>query len=77
MCFSGVISLSLEGILPSLLGSQWTELPEIMADGLHPIMLSHHIVAKLLFLLLIAHVGGVILYYLRFRKNTLPRIWFR
>lgn len=76
MCISGILSLSLEGILPALKSGQFQDLPNIAADGFHPIMLSHHIVAKLLFLLIISHVGGVLLYYFRYRVNTLKRIWF-
>lgn len=77
MCLSGLLSLGLEGILPALKSGQITDLPDIVADGFHPIMMSHHIVAKLVMLLLIFHVAGVILYYVRFRENTLKRIWFK
>ena len=77
MCISGILSLNLEGILPALKSGQYTDLPDIGKDGFHPIMLSHHIVAKFVMLLLLGHVGGVILYYLRNKVNTLPRIWFK
>lgn len=76
MCISGIFSLSLEGILPALKSGQFLDLPNIAEDGFHFIMLSHHIVAKFVLLLLLGHIGGVIIYYLRFRVNTLWRIWF-
>jgi cytochrome b561 len=77
MCISGVLSLSLEGILPSLKSGNWLDLPEISADGFHPIMLSHHIVAKFVFLLLIFHLSGYFMHLLQKRENTLKRIWFK
>ncbi|MEL7535374.1 MAG: cytochrome b/b6 domain-containing protein [Bacteroidota bacterium] len=77
MCISGMLSLSLEGILPALQSGALADLPEIISDGFHPIMLSHHIIAKLVLLLLIAHIGGVILYYFRYKQNTLKRTWFQ
>lgn len=77
MCISGILSLSLEGIMPALKSGEFSDLPNIAEDGFHFIMLSHHIIAKFVMLLLIGHVGGVIIYYLRFRVNTLPRIWFQ
>jgi len=77
MCISGILSLSLEGILPALQSSQWADLPEINEDGLHPIMLSHHIIAKMVFLLLILHIGGFLLHLVQEKENTLKRIWFK
>ncbi|MCH2085072.1 MAG: cytochrome b/b6 domain-containing protein [Saprospiraceae bacterium] len=77
MCISGILSLSLEGILPSLKSANWLDLPEISADGFHPIMLSHHIVAKFVFLLLIFHLSGYFMHLLQKRENTLKRIWFK
>lgn len=76
MCISGIMSLSLEGILPDLKSRNWNDLPEISADGFHPIMLSHHIIAKLVFLLLIFHIGGFLLHLFQKRENTMKRIWF-
>ncbi|GEM_PF-1275707 len=75
MCISGIISLSLEGILPALQSGNWKDLPEINTDGFHPIMLSHHIIAKLVFLLLIFHVAGFLIHLIQKRENTLKRIW--
>lgn len=76
MCISGICSLFLEGIMPSLLSGNFADLPEISSDGFHPIMLSHHIVAKLVFLLLIFHVLGFLVHLIRKRENSLKRIWF-
>lgn len=75
MCISGISSLFLEGIYPALVSGQFADLPEISNDGFHPIMLSHHIVAKLVFLLLIFHVLGFVIHLIRKRENTLKRIW--
>ena len=76
MCISGMLSLSLEGILPALKSKNWINLPEISADGFHPIMLSHHIIAKLVFLLLIFHITGFIMHLIQKKENTIKRIWF-
>lgn len=76
MCLSGISSLWLEGIIPSLISGQWPDLPEINADGFHPIMLSHHIMAKMVFLLLILHISGFLLHLIQKKENTLKRIWF-
>lgn len=76
MCISGIASLFLEGIYPALVSGQFTDLPEIRKDGFHPIMLSHHIVAKFVFLLLIFHIAGFVFHLIRKRENTLKRIWF-
>lgn len=76
MCISGILSLSLESILPALNSGLYTDLPEINADGFHPIMLSHHIVAKFVFLLLIFHLVGFLLHLIQKKENTLKRIWF-
>lgn len=75
MCISGMSSLFLEGIYPALVSGNFADLPEINADGFHPIMLSHHIIAKLVFLLLIFHILGFFLHLIRKRENTLKRIW--
>lgn len=77
MCISGISSLFLEGIMPSLISGNFLDLPEISSDGFHPIMLSHHIVAKILFLLLLFHILGFVVHLLRKRENTLNRIWLR
>ncbi|WP_299608475.1 cytochrome b/b6 domain-containing protein [uncultured Aquimarina sp.] len=76
MCTSGFLSLVLEGIVPSLQSGNWKDLPEINADGFHPIMLSHHIIAKMMFLLLLLHIAGFILHLIQKKENTLKRIWF-
>lgn len=76
MCISGILSVFLEGILPSLASQQWVDLPEISEDGFHTIMLSHHIVAKLVFLLLLFHISGYLIHLLQRKENTLKRIWF-
>lgn len=75
MCVSGMLSLSLEGILPSLQSGNWLDLPDISKDGFHPIMLSHHIIAKLVFLLLIFHLAGFVFHLIQKKENTLKRIW--
>ncbi len=77
MCISGLISLNLEGIIPALKSGNLADLPDITKDGLTPIMLSHHIVAKLVFLLLIFHIGGFVLHLVQTKENTLKRIWFK
>lgn len=76
MCISGIISLSLEKIIPALQSGNIADLPEINADGFHPIMLSHHIIAKVVFLLLIFHIVGFLIHLIQKRENTLKRIWF-
>ncbi|WNJ17109.1 cytochrome b/b6 domain-containing protein [Pontibacter sp. G13] len=75
MCVSGIASLFLEGIMPAILSGQFADLPEIGLDGFHPIMLSHHIVAKFVFLLLIFHLVGFVMHLIRKQENTLPRVW--
>ena len=77
MCISGMSSLFLEGIFPALQRGNFADLPDISRDGFHPIMLSHHIVAKLVFLLLIFHIVGFVLHLVRKRENTLKRIWLK
>lgn len=74
MCISGISSLFLEGIFPALQSGLFADLPVINADGFHPIMMSHHIVAKLVFLLLIFHIVGFFMHLIRKRENTLKRI---
>lgn len=76
MCVSGILSLFLEGIYPALKSGEFLDLPEISKDGFHPIMLSHHIVAKFVFLLLIFHLLGFLIHLIRKKENTLKRIWF-
>tara|TARA_B110000263_G_C15283022_1_gene499292 strand:+ start:411 stop:962 length:552 start_codon:yes stop_codon:yes gene_type:complete len=76
MSISGLVSLSLEGILPALQSGNLKDLPDIAKEGLHPIMLSHHVVAKLIFLLLIFHLGGFLIHFFQKKENTLKRIWF-
>ncbi|SHJ90234.1 cytochrome b561 [Reichenbachiella agariperforans] len=77
MCISGISSLFLEGIILALRSGDFADLPEISKDGFHPIMMSHHIVAKFVFLLLIFHVTGYFVHLIRNRENTLKRIWFK
>ena len=76
MCISGIISLSLENIVPALQSGNVADLPEINTDGFHHIMLSHHIIAKVVFLLLIFHIVGFLIHLIQKRENTLKRIWF-
>ena len=76
MCISGILSLSLEGIVPALQSGQLADLPDISADGFHPIMLSHHLMAKIVFLLLIFHIGGFLIHLIEKKELTLSRIWF-
>ncbi len=77
MCISGILSLSIEGILPALQSSNLADLPEVSKDGFHPIMLSHHITAKFVLLLLLLHIGGFLLHLFQKKENTLKRIWFK
>lgn len=77
MCVSGLCSLFLEGIMPSIISGSFSDLPEINKDGFHPIMLSHHIVAKLVFLLLIFHIAGFLIHLIRKKESTLKRIWYK
>lgn len=74
LCVSGIISICVEGILPSLKSGDWNLLPEITADGLSPIMLSHHIIVKLFFLLLVFHISGFLLHLIKNKEKTLSRI---
>ena len=48
---------------------------KVWKDGFHPIMFSHHIIAKFVFLLLIFHITGFIIHLFRKKENTLKRIW--
>ncbi|MFK7950678.1 MAG: cytochrome b [Saprospiraceae bacterium] len=75
MCISGIASLFLEGIYPALVSGQFADLPKIADDGFHLIMLSHHIVAKFVFLLLIFHIVGFVIHLIRKKENSLKRIW--
>jgi cytochrome b561 len=77
MCISGILSLNAEGIIPALKSGKLADLPDIGKDGLSPLMLSHHIVAKLVFLLLIFHLSGFVLHLIQTGQNTLKRIWFK
>ena len=77
MCISGILSLFLEGIFPAIQSNNLSQLPEINKDGFHPIMLSHHIVAKFVMLLLIFHVVGFFIHLIQKKENTLKRIWFK
>ncbi len=76
MCISGMLSLFLEGIFTAVQSNKVKILPEISADGFHPIMLSHHIMAKIMFLLLIFHITGFVIHLIQKKENTLKRIWF-
>jgi cytochrome b561 len=77
MCFSGSSSLTIENILPAVIHNNIKELPDIGADGMSSIMISHHILAKFVFLLLIFHIVGFLIHLIRKRENTLKRIWFK
>lgn len=76
MSISGIASLFLQGILPALKSGLLIDLPKINDGNIHPIMLSHKIIAKFVLVLLIFHVGGVIMHFLKKKENTLKRIWF-
>lgn len=73
---SGLISLFVEGIMPALSSLDFAKLPEISADGLYPITLSHKLIGILMLLLLIFHIGGFIIHLIRKKENTLKRIGF-
>lgn len=75
MCISGVSSLFLEGIYPALVSSNFIDLPKITEDGFHPIMLSHHIVAKFVFLLLVFHIVGILIHNIQKKENIIKRIF--
>lgn len=74
MCISGFISLFTEAIFPALKSQNISDLPQIEADGISGIMLSHHLIAKIVFLLLIFHIGGTISYWINTKSNPLRRI---
>lgn len=77
MCISGSSSLIIENLYPAIINNNINELPEIGANGMSFMMISHHILAKFVFLLLIFHVVGFIIHLIRKRENTLKRIWFK
>jgi len=76
MCVSGLLSLNLENITPSLIEWNWEVLPNINDDGFHPIMLTHHIVAKFVLLLILMHVIGFVWHWIAKKDNTIRRIWW-
>ncbi len=71
---SGFLSLFVEGIMPAISALDFAKLPEMSADGLHPLTLSHKLIGILMFLLLIVHIGGFIVHLIRKKENTLKRI---
>lgn len=74
MCISGIVSLFVQNIWQSALSSDVSLLPNV-GENMSVIMLSHHIVAKFVFLLLIMHVVGAFSHILQTSENVFKRIF--
>ncbi|HBI01442.1 MAG TPA: hypothetical protein DDY18_07440 [Flavobacterium sp.] len=73
MCVSGIISLFVQNLWQSALSSDASQLPNVR-ENMSVIMLSHHIVAKFVFLLLIMHVVGAFSHIIQTKENVFKRI---
>ena len=73
MCFSGIVSLFVENIWQAVIYNSIANMPDL-SSHLIPIMLSHHIMAKFVFLLLIIHLAGVFSHLLKTKQNVIKRI---
>lgn len=73
MCISGIISLFVQNIWQSAISSDVSVLPNVR-ENMSGIMLSHHIVAKFVFLLLIMHVVGAFSHIIQTKENVFKRI---
>ncbi len=63
-CISGIICLFIE--------LRFITLNQSFAEFIEE---THHISSKLTLLIIILHICGIILYYLRFQQNLVTRIW--
>ncbi|MBP6584643.1 MAG: cytochrome b/b6 domain-containing protein [Flavobacterium sp.] len=73
MCISGFISIFIENVWQPAIYNSVAMMPNL-SEGLSAIMLSHHIVAKLVFLLFILHIIGVFSHIFQKKENVLKRI---
>ncbi|NNE66555.1 MAG: hypothetical protein HKN33_08305 [Pyrinomonadaceae bacterium] len=75
MCLTGLFGLIYYQIYKAVFSRNPGLLPDLTESGLHPLFMSHHIVAKIVFLLLFLHIAGTIIHIVRYRENVLRRIW--
>ncbi len=73
MCLSGMISLGIENVYPAMAEGNPELLPDLTQD-LSFILLSHHIVAKFVMLLLVMHLAGIFSHMLKTKENVFRRI---
>lgn len=76
MTVSGLISVFVQGFVGPAISGDPTALPNMHETGMSLIMISHHLVAKLVMLLLLLHLGGIVSHYIQKKENTLKRIWY-
>ncbi len=74
MCISGIISLFLQNIWQSTVYNDIAQMPDVRKN-MTAIMISHHIVAKFVFLLFFMHVLGIISYIFHTKENVFKRIF--
>jgi cytochrome b561 len=73
MCISGIISLFVQNIWQSAIYNDHSLMPDVR-NNMTAIMLSHHIVAKIVFLLFFLHVFGVFSHIIQTKNNIFKRI---
>lgn len=76
MTVSGLISIFLHGFFGPTLSGTPDALPTLGRGGMSFILISHHLVAKIVMLLLVLHLGGIVSHYFQKKENTLKRIWY-
>ena len=76
MTISGLISIFVEGFVGPTISGDPSALPNMRETGMSVVMISHHLVAKVVMLLLLLHLGGIVSHYIQKKENTLKRIWY-
>lgn len=76
MTISGLISIFIQGLIGPAISGDPSMLPNMRETGMSVIMISHHLVAKIVMLLLLLHLGGIVSHYIQQKENTLKRIWY-
>jgi cytochrome b561 len=74
MCISGIISLLIQNVWQTAIYNDVARMPDIRSN-MTAIMLSHHIVAKIVFLLFFMHVIGTLSHIVKTKENVLKRIF--
>ncbi len=68
---SGLLTVFIADIILPVLQNNWQKLP-LTVDV--EVFEAHEFAGNLMIFLLIAHVGGVVLHYYRFKENVLKRM---